>query len=576
MKALKGQGNPQVAQPAPRREARRRITVTPPRFHCRDDGRRANASATMNRELRRARDRAARRVQSRHRRSRPGCHDAARSPDGCAVGRWERLLPARLPDRRRTVVDSTVARWPQPSGPATGRSSRTATAGVLWGIDGVRGRARSSSGCRRHGNLASEQVVVHRGTRVDRADRTTLGPIPITTPVRTLIDLAGRLEDDRLLAVDGELIRGEARYARSASRARLGALRESGSTGRRTPRGAARRARRRPAAGVGARDARCGCCCVGRGLPLPARQHWVDDRRRSVPPRLRLARAQARRSSATAGSTTATRSAFGQGPGTARPSSPRRVGACSPVTWDVGTRQTRACDALGRDGARARLIHCRRDVRRCGRHATMNRQSIGTLRTMRAVDAVEDLVEAVAGDGEAVVALADDGARRVGRLAHELGDRLGELDGAARVVDLGGDGALDPRVHVEDRADARGARGRSSSARWRRPTPGAARRPSGTRSSMTSRVGVVAGDEQDVAADLVQRRLVDAARAHPVLRLATRRRPTIAARAHVAVAQPADAVEQLHVAQVAVGEDLLDRERRRAAGRARRAARRRA
>ena len=80
-------------------------------------------------------------------------------------------------------------------------------------------------------------------------------------------------------------------------------------------------------------------------------------------------------------------------------------------------------------------------------------QSMGTLRTMLAVDAVEDLVEAVAGDGEAVVALADDGARRVGRLAHELGDRLGELDGAARVVDLGGDGALDPRVHVEDRAD---------------------------------------------------------------------------------------------------------------------------
>ena len=33
------------------------------------------------------------------------------------------------------------------------------------------------------------------------------------------------------------------------------------------------------------------------------------------------------------------------------------------------------------------------------------------------------------------------------------------------------------------------------------------------------------------------------------------------ARAHVAVAQAADAVEQLDVAQVAVGEDLLDRER---------------
>jgi hypothetical protein len=35
------------------------------------------------------------------------------------------------------------------------------------------------------------------------------------------------------------------------------------------------------------------------------------------------------------------------------------------------------------------------------------------------------------------------------------------------------------------------------------------------------------------------------------------------ARAHVAVAETADAVQQLHVAQVAVGEDLLDRERSR-------------
>ena len=32
-------------------------------------------------------------------------------------------------------------------------------------------------------------------------------------------------------------------------------------------------------------------------------------------------------------------------------------------------------------------------------------------------------------------------------------------------------------------------------------------------------------------------------------------------RAHVAVAEPADAVEQLHVTEVAGGEDLLDRER---------------
>src|SRR5205814_6076921 len=70
-----------------------------------------------------------------------------------------------------------------------------------------------------------------------------------------------------------------------------------------------------------------------------------------------------------------------------------------------------------------------------------------------AVDAGEDLVEAVSGDRETVVALADDGLGRVECLAHEVGHRFGEFDGAARIVDLGGDGALDPRVHVEDRTD---------------------------------------------------------------------------------------------------------------------------
>ena len=64
-----------------------------------------------------------------------------------------------------------------------------ATAAVLWGFDGVRAR-RSSSGFRRSATRSHELVVVHRGNALDRADRTMLGPIPITTPVRTLIDLS--------------------------------------------------------------------------------------------------------------------------------------------------------------------------------------------------------------------------------------------------------------------------------------------------------------------------------------------------------------------------------------------------
>ena len=74
-------------------------------------------------------------------------------------------------------------------------------------------------------------------------------------------------------------------------------------------------------------------------------------------------------------------------------------------------------------------------------------------------------------------------------------------------------------------------------------------------------LGVVALDEQDVAADLTQRRLVDTARAHPELGAGPargRRAPS----ADVAVAQATDAVQQLDVAEITRGEDLLDRERR--------------
>ena len=80
-------------------------------------------------------------------------------------------------------------------------------------------------------------------------------------------------------------------------------------------------------------------------------------------------------------------------------------------------------------------------------------------------------------------------ARRVGRGPHEIGDRRRELHRPARIVDVGRDRAVDPTVHVHDRTDARDARGRSSSARSRRPTRDAASRSVGTLNTMTSRVG---------------------------------------------------------------------------------------
>jgi very-short-patch-repair endonuclease len=71
------------------------------------------------------------------------------------------------------------------------------TAGLLWGITGVRAPKVELWVPKRRSDVAG--LKLHRGERLDRADRARLGSIPITTAVRTLIDLSARLEDDRLL-----------------------------------------------------------------------------------------------------------------------------------------------------------------------------------------------------------------------------------------------------------------------------------------------------------------------------------------------------------------------------------------
>ncbi len=73
------------------------------------------------------------------------------------------------------------------------------TAGLLWELDGVRSKGIELwvSSARRS---ALDGLVLHRGLRLDRADRTKVGSIPITTPTRTLLDLSARMEDARLLA----------------------------------------------------------------------------------------------------------------------------------------------------------------------------------------------------------------------------------------------------------------------------------------------------------------------------------------------------------------------------------------
>jgi very-short-patch-repair endonuclease len=147
-----------------------------------------------------------------------------------------------------------------------------ATAAVLWGFESVRTR-RVEIWIPRKQNLRSDAVVIHRGTRLDRADRDLLDGIRITTPTRTLIDMSGRLEDDRLLAVMEDLIRRNI-VTTDRLEARLRALRKSGrpGSGRLEALLASRGSGR---AMESALETLVWTMIERAQVPRPVRQHWV-------------------------------------------------------------------------------------------------------------------------------------------------------------------------------------------------------------------------------------------------------------------------------------------------------------
>jgi very-short-patch-repair endonuclease len=185
-------------------------------------------------------------------------------------GRWDSPLPrvyriAGAPPTGRQAA-MAGALWA-----GAGALVSHATAAVLWGFPGV-ATTRIELWTAR--NLTSDRIVVHRGTRLDRADRTTLGPIPVTTPVRTLIDIAGRLEDLRLASLLEELVARELVDPRRLA-ARLEALRGAGRVG------AGRLEALLEARGDGpAMESALETLVwtlIGRsGAALPIRQHWVS------------------------------------------------------------------------------------------------------------------------------------------------------------------------------------------------------------------------------------------------------------------------------------------------------------
>jgi very-short-patch-repair endonuclease len=183
---------------------------------------------------------------------------------------WERVLPGVF---RITGGPITRSQLPMAAALWAGDGSVVshATAAGLWRIEGVRER-RVELWVPVPRNPRHELVAVHRGSRIDRADRTMLDSVPVTTPVRTLIDVSARMEDAALLAaMESLFLRGLANPARLEMRLR--ALRSSGR------RGAGRVERlleERDGAPLESRlEAKVWLALRRSNIRVPVRQYWI-------------------------------------------------------------------------------------------------------------------------------------------------------------------------------------------------------------------------------------------------------------------------------------------------------------
>lgn len=119
------------------------------------------------------------------------------SPEGLQrrvrSGRWLRRLP------RTYVLRGAPATWEQRLRAATlwagdGAAASGRSAAALWGFpDSVRGPIEISH----TGAKQSRTGIVVRRVRLDAVDLSSIRGIPVTTPARTLADLAARVSSDR-------------------------------------------------------------------------------------------------------------------------------------------------------------------------------------------------------------------------------------------------------------------------------------------------------------------------------------------------------------------------------------------
>jgi hypothetical protein len=189
-----------------------------------------------------------------------------------ATDQWEVLLPGvyKLAGTSRTGRQAAIAAclW---AGVDAAVSHRAAA--VLWGLDGVvaKGMEIVTTGDHR---LRTTKLTVHRTVALPRSDRTRRDCITLTTPARTLIDLASVVDDEVLeTAVESALQRrlvGDGYLRR-----RLDELAGSGRPGTRMLREILDR-RGHDAALESRLEVKVWRLIVRSGLPKPVRQHPVE------------------------------------------------------------------------------------------------------------------------------------------------------------------------------------------------------------------------------------------------------------------------------------------------------------
>jgi very-short-patch-repair endonuclease len=194
------------------------------------------------------------------------------------AGEWSRPLPGVLRCTGAPPTDHQAAMaavlWAGPDAVV----SHT-TAAWLWSLDGVRPSGKVEVTAPPGFDRRSDRVRVHTSALSDR-DRATVGSIPATSIVRTLIDLAAVLTSGPLeLAIEDAFRRGLA--SPPAFEARAAELLGRGRPGTRRLRTLIESRGSRPPTGSAA-EVRLERLLVSGGLPAPVRQHAITHGGRTI------------------------------------------------------------------------------------------------------------------------------------------------------------------------------------------------------------------------------------------------------------------------------------------------------